>query len=213
MTEYLSKNDTRIRTFVAVALPDAERSAIAKLESRFERQRSILKVVAPDLLHITIRFLGNIDGARLPDVMAAVRQAAGETKPFSLALAGIGAFPNARSPRVIWIGLEDNAGLAELRHLASRTEQLLEEHGFAKEERSFRAHITLARVREDAPREARRDLGTIVSEMQSLRIAPGSFPVGSLIVMRSDLSRTGPRYIPMEIAHFQGRSEPRVESS
>lgn len=202
MTEYLSKNDTRIRTFIAVALPEAERSAIVELESRFERQRSILKWVAPDLLHITIRFLGNVDATRIPDVIAAVEQAASETKPFSLEIAGIGAFPNVRSPRVVWIGLENEGGFAALRRLAGRTEELLGERGFSKEARPFRAHVTVARVREDAPREARRDLGVIVSELQSLRIAPRSFPVDSLIVMRSDLSRSGPRYTPLKVAEF-----------
>src|SRR5579875_2513407 len=181
MTVYLSKNDTRIRTFIAVSLPSGERDALAALESRFAAHRSIVRWVKSDLLHITIRFLGDVDPARLAFVEAAAREAAAQVGPFFLQLDGMGAFPNVRVPSVVWAGLKDNAERRKLVDLVEITNRLLADRGFPPENRPFRPHITLARVRDHTSPADRRSLGaTIVSLADQSTDRP--FPVDSLVV-------------------------------
>ncbi len=202
MASHLSKisGGPQVRTFLAVELPAAQKTRLADLPRDFADHTSILKWVAPSLLHITVRFLGGLPEARLALVQDAATQSSSAVQPFSLRLSGLGAFPNDRTPRVLWVGLRDDPGLASLRQLFERLEHELTTRGFAPEERAFSPHLTLARVREGASTVDRRLLGETLTRVQAERQVTGAFEVGSLVVMRSDLGRNGPVYTPMAMA-------------
>jgi 2'-5' RNA ligase len=206
MDKPLSKPEAEVsvRTFLAVELPRDQQEALGRIERHFEAQRSIVKLVAPQLLHLTLRFLGPVPHARLNEVEDAAAQAAGTVPSFSLELTELGAFPNERAPRVIWAGLASNAGLDTLRRLFVETETALESRGFGREERGFSPHITLARARDGISSSQRRSLGETLAGVKGSTSVSGCFPVRELVVMRSDLSPAGPRYTPLARAALAG---------
>jgi RNA 2',3'-cyclic 3'-phosphodiesterase len=106
--------------------------------------------------HITLRFLGEVAPSRVPALADAMERVGREVAPFDLRLEGIGAFPTAEAPRVVWVGVAE--GRAELTALAARTRAALEGEGSAPPEREFVPHLTLLRVRTPSDRRAARDL-------------------------------------------------------
>jgi 2'-5' RNA ligase len=201
MPSDLSKPATTgaVRTFLAVPLPEAEKDRLAAVQRDLAAWKSLIKVVSPGLLHITVRFLGNIEESRLQGVKSAAAEGAGRSGPFTLHLAGLGAFPSLTSPRVLWAGLAPGAGLDALRRLHATLETALATVGFPREERRFAPHITLARTRDDLATDQRRRLGAELQHVRERHPLDDSFPVGELIVMRSDLRRAGPVYTPLDV--------------
>jgi 2'-5' RNA ligase len=133
-------------------------------------------------------------------------EAAGEaaecTRPFALSLAGLGAFPSLRKPRVIWVGLGRDEGYRDLQQLFKQVEGELGARGFSPEDRPFAPHITLARTRDAISEPVRRDLGTTLASVAERTEITGSFRVDSVTVMRSDLSQSGPKYTPIARCRF-----------
>jgi 2'-5' RNA ligase len=199
MIPHLSKLnvDAQIRTFLAVELPKAEKERLARLGTAFAQYTASLRWTAPDLLHITVRFLGGVPQSKIGSVRQAAAEATLAISPFSLHISGLGAFPDERVPRVIWVGLSRDAGYESLQRLFSRLEAALAEQGFEREGRAFSPHITLARTRDQISSEDRRALGRRIVEVQRTTPVAGSFRVEALTVMRSDLGRSGPRYTPI----------------
>ena len=211
MTTNLSKQDRlpQIRVFVAVELPADLREYLGTLQSSVKASADVAKWVAPELLHITLRFLGEIPEQRMSAVELATRAAAGTVKPFELRLAETGAFPHARNPRVLWVGLEPDAGVLALQRLQEAAEYQLDQHAFGREQKQFSPHITIGRLRDRSTSRERRDLGEawlLVSDW--LHRFPRSFPVDTVTVMRSDLGSGGPRYIPLARIPLDQNTEP-----
>lgn len=197
MAPNLSKGGTgTVRTFVAIELPEPVRATLAWVEERLREHARILKLVAPELIHLTVRFLGAVPIDRLSAVEEAVRAAAGEERCFRLHLATVGAFGGA-TPRVVWVGLADDRGVEVLQRLYRRLEDGLDVHGFERERRPLSPHLTVARVRDGAPHAEARALGKTVTRLKAELSPSGSFEVTALTVMRSDLGPTGPRYTPL----------------
>ena len=148
------KTDT-IRTFVAVELSDSIKAHIAADIAQI-RQEQIdnMRLVRPEGVHLTLKFLGDIDANRVPTVAEAMTQAAARHPPFSLALGQPGVFPNANRPRVLWIGVEGD--LQPLRLLQSDIEEALVAAGFPPEKQRFNPHLTVGRMHHRASREDRR---------------------------------------------------------
>ncbi len=143
--------------------------------------------MAPENFHLTVKFLGAVDGARVPDIAGALAEAAAGVTPFGLTLRGLGAFPSAARPRVIWAGTAD--GAADLAALAGHVERALAALGFPAEERPFSAHVTLGRVR--TPRRNPR-LAQALAAAADVELV--SVPVARVSLMRSELSPRGARY-------------------
>ena len=143
--------------------------------------------VAIENLHLTLKFLGGVEAARLGDVLAALRQAAAGAVPFELAIRGLGAFPSVTRPRVIWAGVVE--GAAAVAELAARVDVALAGLGFPRETRPFAGHVTLGRVR--APR---RDTGLAEALGPAATRDFGRVRVARLSLMRSDLAPRGARY-------------------
>jgi 2'-5' RNA ligase len=143
--------------------------------------------VAPDNLHLTVKFLGGVEPGQVEAVTAALRATVSATPPFELAIAGLGAFPTASRPRVIWAGV--SGGREPVCRLAGEVEAALEPLGFAPESRPFSPHLTLGRIRE--PRPDRR-LAALIA--RGAGRAFGDLRVTSVSLMRSVLGPGGPRY-------------------
>jgi RNA 2',3'-cyclic 3'-phosphodiesterase len=216
MTTNLSKKDRLpgMRVFVAIELPEALRLNLSRLQTLFGSPAEAAKWVALDLLHITLRFLGEISEEQLRSVEAAARAAAAATGQFELAAGLPGAFPNERNPRVLWVGLGGEPGLAALQRLHDALETHLVERGFGSEDKGFSPHITVARVRDRTGSEARRVLGLALVNARSRPSGPPhTFPVDRLTVMRSDLGLGGPRYTPLSRIPLSGPRRSIVERS
>ena len=143
--------------------------------------------VAPGNLHLTLKFLGAVPEERIEAIAGALSTSAPDLHPFEARIRGLGAFPSAVKPRVIWAGVHD--GAAEMTTLAGRVDAALAPLGFAREERPFSPHVTLGRVRQPRrdPALAEALAGAIAREFGRMRV-PGAF------LMRSELSPRGARY-------------------
>jgi RNA 2',3'-cyclic 3'-phosphodiesterase len=171
------------RIFVAVPLPDEVRMALA---ARLEPLDMPGKVVAAENWHITLRFLGWTDDVAFDRMLAALDES-DLGSSFNVMLGGMGAFPRPKSATVIWLAVSE--GLTRLEELAAMAEEAAQRAGFGPEERPFRAHLTLSRVR---PAEDASDL------LDSFRGADLGWRCGSVVVYRSHLGRGGTRYEPLE---------------
>jgi 2'-5' RNA ligase len=131
-----------IRSFVAIDVEPAVRAALRTLQTEFVDTRADVRWVRPEGLHVTLKFLGAVEAARLEAVHTALVAALAERPPLCLSVRGLGAFPSWRRPRVVWVGLAGE-GLAEL---AACAEHTLTGLGFLAEGRPFTPHLTLGRV-------------------------------------------------------------------
>jgi 2'-5' RNA ligase len=176
---------------VAVLLPEAVRATLAAVIQRLRANARGVGWVAADNLHLTLKFLGRVEPARLEQVVTALAAVAASSSPFDLAVRGLGAFPSPSRPRVLWAGLA--GGASELALLAARVEAALGPLGFPPEERPFSAHVTLGRVREPRGDPA---LAAALAAGASREL--GAFRVDRVVLMRSDLSPRGARYTPLD---------------
>ncbi len=143
--------------------------------------------VAPENLHLTLKFLGQVEEARLAPLAMALQAAAAGLPAFDASVAGLGAFPSATRPRVVWAGVREGAGTTTA--LAERVERACAGLGLAPETRPFSPHITLGRVRVPRRNPRLTDLLAAGAGEEFGRIR-----VGSLVLMESRLSPQGARY-------------------
>lgn len=178
---------TRHRIFVAVQVAPHIRGALASIPDRLGTASRMLRWVPPDNLHLTLRFLGEITGTQAARVAEAARQAARTAMPFSITLAGLGAFPSPRRPRVVWVGIADGAD--RLTALAGALEEEIVHRKFPREPRSFQPHLTVARVRAGG-RPPDLTAGLATSGVSVI----GTQEVVALVVMESVLHPSGSEY-------------------
>ncbi len=168
------------RTFIAIELGDAARAALARTITALARELPGVRFVEPASLHLTLAFLGDLDDAQLEQATQATAAAAQVSAPFALTVAGLGSFGPPHAPRVIWAGVGGN-----LRALTETQRALADElaaRGFAREERPFAPHLTLARLKRPLDADEQRRLA------QRLAVpAPAGAPIAAreLSVMKS----------------------------
>lgn len=131
-----------MRLFIAVNLPDGEKERLYRETAMLRAGGLPVRWVAPESLHITLSFLGEVAERDAEGVRAVLTRVAANGSPFRLALHGIGAFPNLKRPRVIWVGAEP---APELIGVQDELATQLAELGFRREERPFSPHLTLGR--------------------------------------------------------------------
>jgi 2'-5' RNA ligase len=191
----------RIRSFIAVDLPDGSKRALRALQDRLKTGvHAPVKWVDPGSIHLTLKFLGNIDAAIVERIMAVMAGAVRDVKPFSLELAEPGVFPNLNRVRVVWVGLGGDT--ARLALVQRRIEAGLVPLGFPAEARPFAPHFTLGRVRDQASPEERRRLGQLIAG--AAFEGGGSFTVDAVHLMKSQLTREGPIYTRLGSVELAG---------
>ena len=176
-----------MRAFVAVALPEAVRVALASLRDRLADSGADVKWVGTEQLHITLKFLADITPEQQAAVEALLRDLARHHLPFSMGLQEVGAFPSLVVPRVVWVGVGD--GRADLIRLAEAVESGVRGLGWPAEERPFSAHVTLGRVR--SPKR----LGALAETLRRTTwTPPPSWRAEVIRLYQSVLSPAGPTY-------------------
>lgn len=176
-----------MRLFVAVNLPAAERRGIAGSCRALTESRFPVRWVREDLFHLTLKFLGDTSRGRRRELDRVLGGIAAQNRPFEMFLGGVGAFPNLERPRVLWMGVDPSPAL---RCLRDDVEAGLGNMGFEREEKRFHPHVTLGRVKRQARPRDLRGLGSLAAGVAY----SASVPVGSLDLMESRLSPSGPRY-------------------
>lgn len=186
-----------MRLFAAIELPESHRAELARWIARVRPGTKDVGWSRDSQLHITLRFLGETGDAVVADVCEAVESAAAQIAPFELKVLQPGAFPRAAAPRVLWLGVQDEAqGCVRW---AQRAETLFDTLGFPPEDRPLVPHVTLARSRSARGRAGLRE----ILARQPPRELP-AFPVKEVVLFESRLSREGPHYTPLCRAALRG---------
>lgn len=133
-----------VRLFVALDLPDTVCDALRQAIANLLPLAKDARWTPPEGMHVTLKFIGNVDGERVNPISRALA-AAGSGAPVEIKIRGLGFFPDERRPRVLWCGIDASPNLAPL---AAEIERLLEPLGIAREERPFTPHLTLARLKD-----------------------------------------------------------------
>ncbi len=181
----------QLRCFIAVELPEEIRAGLSRLQAKLKSgNESPVKWVDPYSIHLTLKFLGNINEDMTSPITEAMAEAAQGVSPFRLEIKGLGVFPNLRRVQVIWVGMSGEVD--RLLQLQKGIESSLARLGFAPEARAFTPHLTLGRVRERASADERQKLGELIAGTRFELAYP--FPVEAINLMRSQLTREGAIY-------------------
>ena len=133
------------RAFVAIDLPESLRFALGAVQQELKTAKFRVKWVRPESIHLTLKFLGNIDVNRTDEIVNAMTLSARGRNALRLNASGLGVFPNARRPRVIWVGL--GGQVDHLKSLQQTLDAHLADLGFPAETRPYKGHLTLGRVK------------------------------------------------------------------
>ncbi len=176
-----------MRAFIAMELPGAIRESLMSLRERLRRSGAKASWVHPDNMHLTLRFLGEVDQDAINALCALLEAEYRNCGPVTLAVAGVGGFPNRRKPSVVWAGIEILSG--DLMVLQAHAEQAARSIGLAPEEKPFHPHVTLARLRDH------RALGTLPAELEAAQTYwGGEFTAAVVSLFSSELRPAGPIY-------------------
>lgn len=180
----------RIRSFIAVELASRVTARAKGLVEKLKTPGVEVNWVHPQQMHLTLKFLGNVADADVPEICRVVTAAAAEVEPFEIICRGLGGFPSSAQARTLWIGIEQ--GSEELRELQAAIDNALHKHlGFAREPRGFTPHLTVGRVKGGTP-EGMEALAAKLTE-QAQYDADLSV-VEEAIIFASFLGRGGPTY-------------------
>ncbi len=186
----------KVRTFVAVLLPDVVKQCIAEFQEDLIRLRADVKWVKPVNVHITLKFLGDVDVQKIDEIFARVGEAVQPFVRFTIGIAGTGTFPNDRRPNVLWIAVWEGAEI--LIRMAERIDSALSPMGFQKDRRPFSPHLTIGRVR------STKRIEDTIAFMRKSEWNAGSFEAEAVAVMKSDLRPAGALYTPLATIKLQG---------
>lgn len=176
-----------IRLFVAVEINEEIRKKLAEFQNALKKSDADVGWVAPENLHITLKFIGNIDDGQVEAIVNIINETVTHIKPFDLDYTGVGVFPTEKNPRIVFADIVDTAGV--LARLHERLDNQLMALGVEHEGRKFVAHLTLGRIR------SRRNVMKLMEKMLTYRnFHFGLSHVTQVVLMKSDLSPDGPTY-------------------
>ncbi len=184
-----------VRLFVAINPPERVRERIAAGTEDLRGLEGI-RWVSPDRVHLTLKFLGEVDDAAERSITEALARVTAGHAPFEVRVTAPGAFPNIRRPRIVWLGLDRGPRLAALH---SDLEDALADLGFEREQRAFRPHLTLGRVR-----RGRRVDGGVLEDLVRKTEVSDAWQVAAVDLMRSHLLPSGAVYEVRASARLTG---------
>lgn len=188
----------RVRAFIAVPVAAGVAGRASELIKRLRECDAAVNWVAPQNLHLTLKFLGETPINESPEICEAVRRAAEQAPPFDVAFRGLGAFPSLEKPRTIWLGVSEGEG--ELADLAKRIDDELATLGYAREMRKFSAHLTIGRVRESISH----DHPLLDAMAKNIDFDGNIMGVDEVVVYASFLDRKGPIYDALGTVELTG---------
>lgn len=184
-----------VRTFISIDLPESIKSRLDGLQKMLREIEAQVSWTKPSNIHLTLKFLGNVEASRIENISKAVGVAARGIRPFEIEISGSGCFPSPRKPRVLWVGFSNMP--EPLKHLHSNIENELARVGFPPETRSFSPHLTIGRIR--MPHNSTRVAEALISQ----GFEAEGFTAREVNVMRSDLRPTGSIYTVQGVIHLQ----------
>ncbi len=177
-----------IRAFIAIKIPEDIQDKLGAIQQKLQQSAVHVSWVRSGNIHLTLKFLGNIQEDRIPKILSSLEESVKTSSPFQLQVGYAGAFPNIRYPRVIWIGVTDDEN-GSLKTLQKELESRLAKLGFKKEKGRFQPHLTLGRVR------SQKNRGNLLRAVESIvNIWVGEIPVDTVYLIRSELKPTGAEY-------------------
>ena len=175
-----------VRAFIALEIPKEVRTLIAEIQERLRSAEASVKWVRPANIHLTIKFLGDVETAKLQAIAGKLEKLAKKSRSISLATSTIGVFPNERRPRVIWLGLDgDTESVTKLADVCNSEMLNL---GFEKEKRNFKPHLTLGRVKLD------KNLDELIDMISKGNLQIMNFNLERMHLIKSDLTPKGAIY-------------------
>jgi 2'-5' RNA ligase len=175
-----------IRSFISINLHDDLKTKIDGIVKLFKETGADVRWVKTENLHLTLKFLGNIDSDKVDAISSRIRNIADRYDDFSFTLVGTGTFPDLRRPRIIWIGIKDHDNFLKI---AKEVERAMEQEGFDKEKRPFSPHITVGRVR------SLKGIDKLSMELVKYKgMDFGSQSADSIHLMKSTLKKGGAEY-------------------
>ncbi len=172
------------RLFTAIDI--GRRQQLVELERELDDTGADLKLVDPENIHITMKFLGDTDEAKIPAIEDAMRTAAASVEPYQAALQGVGVFPHLDYIKVVWIGVDDDG---QTKQIAETLEQELTAQGFREERHEFTPHATVARMKGARGKNAVQEL---VQRHKDTGF--GELSVDGIQLKKSELQPEGPVY-------------------
>lgn len=189
------------RTFIALEMNDAQQCHLSEIIRQVALSFPSIRWVKPESIHLTLAFLGELDGERLEKAIEAAQEAAQQAIPFGYRLTRLGSFGPPHAPRIIWMGIDEPTGKLERVYRALNRE--LRARRFEVERRPFSPHLTLARVKAPLDPVAQQDLQALLQSQQQGLTTNEEYPVKSLHVMKSELSHGGSQYTLLRECQFQ----------
>jgi 2'-5' RNA ligase len=187
-----------IRTFIAVKASQRVTNNVAKVVGRLGALCDQYRWVEPENLHVTLNFVGDVVDVEVPELCKLIRDAVQPIEPFDLSLHGVGGFPNAEEPRVLWIGVDE--GAESLKRLYNALAEVLHHWGVNKDRNQYVPHMTMGRLTRGG-----RWNDELLALVHKLRNHDGGFcSVNQVIVYSSFLERGGPTYTPMARIKLKG---------
>ena len=174
--------DENVRAFIALELDPRFREAIGQLQARLQPRLAGLRLVRPEGVHLTLRFLGPTRPEQVKALEPRLAAAARACPPLEARVGGVGTFPDRRSPRVLWVSVELPPQALDLQRACERAAL---DAGFEREQRPFRAHLTLGRWRRSTSRP----------DLPATDLGPTR--IDTLILVRSELRQDGALYTPL----------------
>lgn len=175
-----------LRCFIAIDITVQTRNELGELIGILKECNGDIKWIIPENVHVTLKFLGDTAEDMLPKISASLLAVISSYKPFSIKIHGTGVFPNGKNPRVIWVGLEDSEMLKSLK---GDIENAMSAFGYQKEDKEFRPHLTIGRVR------SRRGMISVINELDNFKERDfGELRVDRIKFMKSELRPKGAEY-------------------
>jgi len=188
-----------MRTFIAIELPKEIRDSLANLQDKLKSTGADVKWVEPNNIHLTLKFLGEIDDQKLDKITSILENIAKDKSSFHSCISSIGAFPRISSPRAIWVGIDK--GNNETKEITKQLEEKIEKSGIPKEDRPFSSHITIGRTRSAL------NLQKLAQELKTLEnnlgIKVAEFDVTKITLFKSTLTPKGPIYEVLKEANLK----------
>jgi len=184
-----------IRAFIALELPESLRAGLGQVQEKLRPSGRDVKWVRPEGIHLTLKFLGNVEESQIEEIARLMAQAASGCPRLTLLAKGAGAFPGLTRPRVVWIGLTGDC-IVPLKALAKRLEDALIPLGFEPEGRPFSPHLTLGRAKgmptRGGPGGKSQKLSEAILGLSGVEV--GEFEAAELVLYRSELKPGGAVY-------------------
>ena len=181
----------KLRLFIAIPIPEPVRDEIVRVQQELQPlvPREVARWTRSDQFHLTLRFLGDVPADGVEDLKKSVNAVCRNGRPLSLHAEGVGFFPNPRSPRVIWVGINDQEG--RLGDLQKQIETAVDPFSPEPDEKNFTGHVTLGRLKNPRPTDTR-DLAARAHLLEKRLF--GEWPAHEIEIIRSELSPAGARY-------------------